>query len=137
MIEVIAVLAVVGVLAAVGAVAMNSGGADLGTEAAALRSNLRYAQTRAMADTSVVWSVEITETGYSLLCDGVISDRTWPAEDSATHTFPDGSVQASGDLGTITYNSWGNPGADDTVITLTEGTDTVSVTVVAVTGFIP
>jgi len=135
MIEVIAVLAVIGILSAVAGVAVNHGGMRLATEAAALRSNLRYAQTRAMADTSAEWSVQITETGYSLLCDGVISDLTWPDEDSATHTFPGASVQASGDLGTIIYNSWGNPGPGDTVITLSEGTETVSITVVAVTGF--
>ena len=138
MVEVVAVLAVIGVLAAVSTVAMNYGWARLPTEAATLRSNLRYAQTRAMADTSVEWSVQITETGYSLLCDGVITDRTWPDEGSATHTFPGASVQASGDLGAITYNSWGNPGPDDTAITLSEseGAETVSITVVAVTGFI-
>lgn len=135
-IEVVAILIVIVVLTAVVAEVASSARLTLETEAATLSSNLRFAQTRAMAATEAVWSVQITATGYSLLCDGAVSDQPWPNEESATHLYSDGAVQTTAGTGTITYTAWGDPGPDDRTITLSKGTETLSVTVVGVTGFV-
>ncbi len=135
LVEIVAILIVLVVLAAVVAGVANTSRLSLETEAAALGSNLRFAQTRAMAATEAVWSVQITEAGYSLLRDGVLADQPWPDETSATHLFPD-TVRATAGTGTITYNAWGNPGTDDWTITLAKGTESLSITVIGVTGFV-
>lgn len=109
---------------------------SLVAETALLRANLRYAQSLAMADSGSVWSVEITAVGYALRLDGALAPTFWPGESSATHAFADSTVRVTAGTGTITYDAWGNPGAADRSITLTDGDQISTVTLVGITGFV-
>jgi MSHA pilin protein MshC len=135
MIEIIAVLVLIGIMSAVVVSRWGGIGATVETEATLLKSNLRFAQTLAMSDTSATWSVSVASASYTLNRDGSASTLQWPGDDSSTHTFP-GSVRVTSGTGTVTYDSYGNPGASDVSITVGDGSSSRTITVVGVTGFI-
>ena len=135
LIEAVAVFAVLAVLSAVVIGRGFGGRPSLEAETALLRSNLRYAQTRAMSDTASAWSVALTATGYTLQRDGAPSTLPWPGADSPVHVLAPG-VGITAGTGTLAYDPWGNPGPDDRSITLSADGRTSTVTVVGVTGFI-
>jgi MSHA pilin protein MshC len=130
MIEVIAVLVILGVIAAVAVSKVSSISAyNVFSEAEILKTNLRFAQIKAMGDVSP-WGINIGSSAYTLTPSGT----NLPGESSSTHTFP-GGVTATPQ--TITFDTWGSPGAGTLIITLTRGTDTATITVTKNTGFIP
>ena len=65
LLEVVAVLLLIGILAVAAAVKYGKSGTRALTEADGLRSVLRYAQSRAMADV-YTWGVSFTATSYAL-----------------------------------------------------------------------
>ena len=134
LLEVIAVLLILAVL---GAVALSgpspSAPYTLAGETDVLKGHLRYAQLRAMNDT-VPWLVAVTDTGYTL--SQATTPAVLPGEDNATHTFTNGVSVTSGNV-TISFDSWGTPGATDISISLSHGTETNTIFVAKKTGFIP
>lgn len=134
--EALAVLVVVGILSAVVVSRGVGPGPALATETALLRTNLRYAQTRAMSDTASSWSVALTGASYTLQRNGIPATVPWSGSTSPVHVLP-AAVAITGGTGTLAYDSWGNPGPNDWTITLSQGGRAATVTVTGVTGFIP
>lgn len=122
-------------------------------EADALKSALRYAQSRAMADV-YTWGIQFTADGYSLVDDNPsVTHPLLPGQGGATRNMPSGVTIATSDLGenkTVYFDWRGRPvkspitspgGAADPVtdwqtITLTQDKG-VDVVVTPYTGFVP
>ena len=138
LVEVVVVLVLLGIMVAV--VVSRAGGheADLPVEAAILKAHLRYAQTRALADT-VPWGVSLASGQYTLLRDGVAAGQL-PGEDGHTHALQ--GVTMSTGTGSLTFNSWGEPSISGVLlsanhtITLSAGGSSRSVVVTKNTGFV-
>ena len=116
------------------------------------RANLRYAQSLAMgqshlldedpSDNTVIWGLSWGGSTYQLQVQG--GSQTYiklPGSDSATITLPE--AYSSAVRGSIHFNYRGEPVStsesalsNDTSITLTQGTLSQAVTVVAETGFV-
>lgn len=142
LVEVIAVLVV---LAIVVAVLVGRAGVDVSAEVEAdiLRSHLRYAQSRAMAD-AVPWGVDIAENAYSLQRDCVSASVSLPGEESATRALPSGvsmspvTVTFSPGRGIpITSCASPEPLDESVTVTLMSGGVAATVLVTRVTGFVP
>ncbi len=136
MVEVIAVLIIIAIIAAVAIAKMSSTNSiSVTSEAATLKTHLRFAQIKALGDVSPnTWGIQVNNTSYQLLNNAAAANIILPAETSNTHTFP-GGVNATPT--TITFDNFGNPGATNMSITLTSGSKTAVVTVTNTTGFIP
>lgn len=137
LLEMAAVFVVIGILAAL-SLRFISGANDqiLPKETATLRSHLRFAQARAMAGTETSWSINIESDRYTLCQNGSPSSVFLPGDSSSVHNL-DVPVQVTGGTGSVVFDSWGSPGTTDTVITLTDGERTETITITAMTGFIP
>ena len=138
LIEIISVLAVLGVLAAVAAVTVSSDAVQPAAEAQTLKSHLRFAQLKAMSDTST-WGLSIQSGSYTLIKNGSSAAINLPGEDSNSHTL-DSDVTLGGSTGTITFDSRGIPYRNGTklpsnISISVEGAS--SVTITRETGFIP
>jgi type II secretory pathway pseudopilin PulG len=145
MIEAIVVLIIIAILAPI-VVSQAFKQADttpLITEAEILKSNLRYAQIRAMNDT-VTWKINFaSSTTYTLIRTGGTTPN-FPGESSTTRTLA-GSVTISSGAGTtVTFNEWGapvdgsgTPLTANTTITLSQGGSSSTVTVTKNTGYMP
>lgn len=149
MLEMVAVLLIVGLLAIVAAMNMGKSGASAVAEADALRSVLRYAQSRAMADV-YTWGVTISSSGYTLFSNNPSqANPPLPAQGNSTHTVASG-VTLSGNS-PIVYDWRGmpvntyvtTPGSSGTAVTsyqyinATESGKVSTVTVTPYTGFVP
>ena len=136
MIEVIAVLLLFGVVAAVVvSYAPSTDSYKLATEEATMKGHLRYAQFRAMGD-KVSWGMSFTANSYTLQQNGTPASSNLPNENSPDHNLQAGVSITAGAGTTITFNEWGSPGVSDVLITLSDGTDSRTVTVTRNTGFI-
>ena len=134
-IEVIAVLVIIGIISAVLISRVSSTDVyTLTSEVETLKTNLRYAQLRAMSD-NVSWGITYTSSSCTLQKNGAPAPSNLPNEDSATHAFQSGVSITSG-AGTVSFDEWGSPGASDISITLSTGTDYRTITVTQNTGFI-
>jgi prepilin-type N-terminal cleavage/methylation domain-containing protein len=135
LIETIAVIVIIGVLAAVVTAGFQRTHAEVAAEAGVLRARLGFAQSLALANNHVQWSLLVNGNGYTLLCDGVPACVPWPDSGSAQHSLQN-PVQVVGGTGVHLLNEYGAP--DDPVqITLSDGEVSRSVTMYAFTGFIP
>ncbi len=135
MIEVIAVLIIIAIIAAVAISRISSTNSiSVVSEAATLKTHLRFAQIKALGETST-WGIQVNSTSYQLLNNAAAANINLPGETSNTHTFS-GSVTATPT--TITFDNFGNPnlGAANISITLTSGSQTAVVTVTNTTGFV-
>ena len=149
LIEIIAVLLLIGILA-VAAVNRNTvQGAQAIAEADALRSALRYAQARAMADI-YTWGVTRSSGAYQLVSDNPdIASPVLPGQGSGTRTMPSGVVLSG--ASTILFDARGRPVsgniaavggtaapvAANQTISVTESSKTETITVTPYTGYIP
>ena len=133
LIEVIAVLVIIAIIAAV-AISRSSSNNTISvtSEAATLKTNLSFAQIKALAETTT-WGIQVNSTSYQLLNNELPAPINLPAELSNTHTFS-GGVTATPI--TITFDNFGNPGAANISITLTSGSQTAVVNITNTTGFI-
>jgi prepilin-type N-terminal cleavage/methylation domain-containing protein len=125
LIEVIAVLIILGIIAAVAVSRVSSNQSDLIPQTDIVKSHLRFAQLKALADdvqvdgvTASTWGIVFSETYYTLYNNNnPATTSTLPgASDGAIHTFPSGVTVVAAP---VTFNSWGNPGAT-IKITLTQ-----------------
>jgi len=148
MLELIAVLIIMAIIGAVVVARVMDTGFDLVTETDLIKTHLRYAQARAM-NTSVTWGINLTGTTYSLFKDGRIASRVnLPNEATDIRSLPDGiSVETA----VISFDAWGIPhtaaratdrnklvsGDTEAQITVSDGSDTRTITITPNTGFIP
>lgn len=134
LIETIAVLIILGIIAAV-AVSRVSTQNDLIPQTDIVKSHLRFAQLKALADESTAtstWGIAFTGTSCTLQNNGGPASINLPGENGNSHSFPADVTVGSA---TVTFDSWGNPGADIT-ITLSQGGVSKSFRVNTVTGYI-
>lgn len=136
MVEIIAVLLIIGIVVAI-VVSQTTPTSTyrLASEVETLKSQLRYAQLRAMSATDT-WGIRFESGSYTLQQDGSDTSFFLPNENSATHTFESGVSKTSGDT-TITIDEWGSPGASNKTVTLSAGGASRTITVTKNTGFIP
>ena len=135
LIEVIAVLALLGVLSVWIAAGTSRTRAELAAETGRLRANLHYAQTLALSDNTVEWSILVDARGYTLHRDGQPAHLKWPGTDSIRHQVHS-AVQITGGVGRHRWNECGAP-REPIVIALSDGRDTRSVIMHAFTGYMP
>lgn len=135
LIEVIAVLIIVGIVSAVAiSRGVSATSFSLASETQILKTNLRYAQAKALSD-ETSWGLAFTGATYTLQNNGANSSNVLPGESLATHTMPAG-VTCTG-AATVTFDNWGSPGTTTQTITLSGGGDTNTITITRETGFIP
>jgi Tfp pilus assembly protein FimT len=143
-VELLLVVTVVGILAIIALVSIgNPRGSRAIGEAEALKSNLRFTQSRAMSDLpGNIWSLNITSSNYRIRKNGAVPNPAvnLPGSNSGTYTLPSGQSITSG-TGQIRFNfrgqpvnNTGTPLAANYTITVT-GAPTITVT--RETGFVP
>lgn len=148
-IEMIAVLIILAVVVVVAVTRYTSTTQyNVTTETEILKTNLRYAQFRALSDADITygvnnatWGVSLSGSSYTLQRNGAAANTNFPGENSPTHGFPSGIFISPS--ANIAYSIWGIPvdasGANPTAnvaITLSDGSSSQTVTVVQYTGFI-
>lgn len=138
-IEVIAVLVIVAIMSAVAASRFTTTDTyTLFSEAAILKTHLRYAQFRAMSD-DAAWKVELTPTTYTLFQRGAggnwVTSNLPDTPDQSTHTFQGGVTNTDGDM-TVVFDQWGSPGATDIQVNLSAGSELTAIDITKNTGFI-
>ena len=150
LIELVIVLIVMSIVAVFIASRASTGGNELIAETDTLKSNLRYAQIRAMND-SVPWGIHILDAGSYILYknNAPAAGYMLPGEKTGaaqTHILPSTVTITSGVGTTYNFNAWGIPVNTGTppvplaaaqTITLSEGTATASITITPNTGYIP
>ncbi len=150
MIELIFVLIVLVIMSAVVISRYTTSGTnELMAETDALKTSLRFAVIQSLNDDTLTtgWGIYFpNDTSYTLYKNGVAATVAIPAKypDPAkdpppnnTHTLQ-GNVRITSGVGTtVTFDKWGNPGVSDISITLTQGTQSSTVSITRNTGFIP
>jgi prepilin-type N-terminal cleavage/methylation domain-containing protein len=140
LIEVIAVLIILGIVAAVVVSRGLTTNNDLIPQADIVKSHLRFAQLKALADDSTsssTWGIAFSGTFYTLQNNlATATTATLPgASDGTTHTFPSG-VTVAGDT-PITFDSWGSPlGGGPKTVTLSQGGASITINIADITGYI-
>ncbi|HML55605.1 MAG TPA: type II secretion system protein [Solidesulfovibrio magneticus] len=148
-IEVVAVLVLLGIMAIAVVNRTGTQGVQAMAEADALRSALRYAQSRAMGDV-YTWGISFTASSYQLVSDNPdTANAVLPGQGTNTRAMP-ANVALSG-ANFILFDSRGQPvsgnittpGGSAAVVTgtqtisVTESSKVESVSVTPYTGFIP
>ncbi|MBU1053666.1 MAG: hypothetical protein KKC46_07535 [Proteobacteria bacterium] len=155
MFELVIVLILLSIFATVVASRFGSNGVEIITNTDILKSHLRYAQIKAMGDilqpnsNKSRWEIYIPDTtSYTLYRRNDSDVRigfNLPDETplSPTHTLLSGVTLASS-RDTIAFNDWGipvdgsgDPLSADVTITLSDGSQTASLTITKNTGYIP
>lgn len=102
-----------------------------------LKSHLRYAQMKAMNDT-VSWGIHIPNaTSYVLYKNNAQASTQLPGENAQTHTLPALVTITTGVDTIINFDEWGSPGTSTLTITLSQGSNTSSITITKNTGYTP
>jgi prepilin-type N-terminal cleavage/methylation domain-containing protein len=107
--------------------------APLVSEENLLRSQLRYAQSLALADNTVSWGISISSGGYTLLKNEGPALLALPGQNSATYALRSG-VHVTQGIGVVLFNEFGSPGDTAVSITLSYGVHTRTITLSAETG---
>lgn len=152
MIEMVMVLIVLVIVTAVIAYRPTTGSNEITVQAEILKSHLRYAQIKAMNDTSPnTWGIRIPDANsYILYRNNAVATDILPGEKPGvspapqTHTMPTTVTITSGASTTYNFNEWGTPVdtagtaiATAQTITLSQGTSTNNITITRNTGYIP
>lgn len=137
LIEVIAVLIILAIITAVAVSRGMSTQNDLIQQVDIVKTHLRFAQLKALNDDVNTWSITFTTGSYSLSCtvgtNSTCPSSSLPSESSSSHSFPSGVTATSA---TVTFDRWGSPGGSAASINLTQGSQTITITVAANTGYI-
>lgn len=148
LVEIIIVILILGIMSAFVAVKFSTiSSANLNSSVDVVKSQIRFAQSRAM-NTNKIWGINISSTTqYSLFQNGSTADIvTLPGQETSTVTLPAGVAFASASVGIISFDTWGKPYTDaagtaaqsgSRTISLTLGSDTKSISITQNTGFIP
>ena len=137
LIEVVAVLIILAIIATVAVTHGMSTQNDLIPQADTVKTDLRFAQMKALNDDANTWSMAFAANSYTLSCTGSncpSSAIKLPSESSNTHTFPS-DVKVNPAI-TITFDSWGSPGGSNAVVNLIQGSQKIAINVEANTGYI-
>jgi prepilin-type N-terminal cleavage/methylation domain-containing protein len=132
MIEVLAVLLVLAVIMTVILTRTPSVERDAYSQAAIVRSHLRFAQSLAMGNNTESWGISFTPNSYTLFRNGSPAAIAFPNDSASTHNLPNG-VTITGGIGTVLFDEWGSPGPDSVTITI----NSEAITISRMTGFIP
>lgn len=142
--EVLLVLIVLGVIIAVAANRVSTSGNELITETDLLKSNLRFAQLKALTnnnDDGTRWRINFFGSSYTLvklLKDGSTdssANTNFPSDNAPTHQLPAGVTVIS--PASVTYNFRGEPGTTDITVQLKQGNNSAGFTITRTSGFIP
>jgi MSHA pilin protein MshC len=140
LIEVIAVLIIIAIITAVAVSRVMSTQNNLIQQVDIVKTHLRFAQLKALNDDVNTWSIAFTSNSYSLSCTGSncpSSSPSLPSESSSSHSFPTSvTVTSITPSATVTFDRWGSPGGAAVGINLNQGSQTITVTVAANTGYI-
>ncbi|NOR51478.1 MAG: prepilin-type N-terminal cleavage/methylation domain-containing protein [Gammaproteobacteria bacterium] len=158
LIELIMIIMIIGVLAATAAPKFNRSGFDVKAAAEELISALRYAQEMSMSHSGLDGDTDLIMDEYTVIVDGTgytvviadsdtitISNLTDPVTgdspfSESSNSFWSGNTTIS-PTPTIRFNSRGEPtssvawSSNSVIITLTNGSDTATVTIEELTGF--
>lgn len=134
MIEVIVMLLVITIVAAVAVTQSGNvaGQSQLVAQVATVKSHIQFAQMMAMKS-NVPWGINFSSNSYTLQENGATSTIFFPGVGSATYTLPAGAA-VSASAGTLTFDAWGSPGANNITVTITTGTSNTTITVNSITG---
>ena len=137
LIEVIAVLVILGIITAYILFSTTNNNNNLHTEVDMFKSHLRYAQYIALCgDGTYTWRINAGANSYTFSrLPAASAPFSLPGETSDTHTFASGVTITAG-AGTINFNQWGSPGANDITITLSQGGESGNIIITRNTGFI-
>jgi len=135
LLELVAILLLLGVLAVVIVPGMTNIGAGPAAEAERLRTNLRYAQSLAIANNTASWGVQFNAGSYQLLRNGTPVASSWPGDSGAGHIVADG-VRITAGAGLLEFDDLGAPAATRTIV-FTAGGRSEAVTIIGFTGLIP
>jgi MSHA pilin protein MshC len=132
LLEVMAVLLIIGILSAVViSRAVSIASEEALAELHQVKSHLRYAQSRAMAD-NAAWGISFASAGtYCLFQTAAANCRVLPGEGTNTVTLAHLGITSAPQ--TVTFDGRGSPGTSD----VTVGTSSETITVTANTGYIP
>lgn len=148
MLELIVVFIIIAILASVVAVRVLDTGIDLIAEAELIKTHLRYAQARAMNSNSI-WGINLSGSTYSLFKNGSVASKViLPSEEVDTRSLPAGVTV---ETAIISFDAWGIPHTDapaadgnelvsgdtEAQLTVSDGSDTKTITITPNTGFIP
>ncbi|MCP3941890.1 MAG: type II secretion system protein [Desulfobacteraceae bacterium] len=137
LIEVVAVLVMIGIISAVIMARANTMNADVIGDIAMVKSHLRYAQGRAMANDANTWSIVFAGSSYALFRGAV--KKALPGGNGLDISF----APSLSSNETVAFDWWGAPYYTDAGLTLPKtdgslalgGGNTIIIT--PVTGFIP
>lgn len=117
-IEIITVLIIIGVLSAIAASKIIDIGAEEAAEAELLKTNLHYAQSKAMSQgLEEEWGILVSPSSYTLIKGNVQSSLNFPASESSEYTFE--NVKIVSGSGKIEFDFLGRPYFNDTLLTTT------------------
>jgi len=153
--EVLAVLLIIGFFALIAINRLQENRAHLVTRKDVIKTQLRYAQRRAM-NSSLIWGIHHTGNAYNLFQydrgAGTTTPVLFPGEDAVNINLADESIaltvtHASTDITDISFDEWGRPYIDGTASTLATTPIVISLTsgslapekstITHATGFIP
>lgn len=144
LLEAIAVLMIIGILIAIAVARMNPPEYEVLVQKDIISKHLQYAQLKAMS-TNTVWYIAFSANSYSLYeGESPPSLHTFPGQDDSTVQLLSGVSFSPADS-IVSFNAWGQPGADsdadplqtgDRTLTLTKNSDSRSITIVENTGLI-
>ena len=140
LIEVIAVLIILGIIVAVAASRMGANQNDLIPQADIVKSHLRFAQLKALADDSSstsTWGIAFSGTFYTLQNNlATATTATLPgASDGTRNTLPSG-VTVVASVSPVTFDSWGSPAGGAQTVTLSQGGGSITINIANITGYI-
>ncbi|MCG6551385.1 MAG: type II secretion system GspH family protein [Candidatus Magnetominusculus sp. LBB02] len=135
LVEIVAVLVLLGILSKVAMSQFSKPDSfQVVSEMQTLRTNLRFAQLKAMSGLdTVTWGINLGTGSYQLYNNGAAAATALPGDNTSTHTFPTGLTASA--AATITFDNWGSPGTSSITITLTKGAYSKSTTITQNTGF--
>ena len=135
LVELVMVIVIMGALSAVAFSKFNRDTFDVAAASGELVQAIRYAQDKSMNHSGASnYRIAISASGYSVTQGGAAIPNPVTGAASYTKTWPDISLAPAA---TITFDAYGNPGLGSPLtITLSKGTDSATVTVENVTGFV-
>ena len=141
LIEIIAVLIIIAIITAVAVSRSMSTQNNLIQQVDIVKTHLRFAQLKALNDDVNTWSITFTTGSYSLSCtagtNSTCPSSQLPSESSSSHSFPTSvTVKSITPSAAIIFDRWGSPTGGVTAIKLTQGSQTITITVAANTGYI-
>ena len=135
LIELIMVIVIMGALSAIAITKFDRNAFDVAAASGELVQAIRYAQDKSMSHSGATnYQIVITGTGYTVTQGGGAIPHPLDGSASYSKTWSDITLDTTT---TISFDAYGNPGLGAPLtITLSKGSDSDTVTVENVTGFV-